>query len=164
MNGVYYISGELFWPKILGKPVPNYDRDGFEWTFEIKPDKEGVATLTKLGVANRINKGENGDRIQFRQREKRADGSPNRAIEVYDDKKRPWDQTTLIGNGSQADVKFKFVDNGKGRKASLYPQGVMVTNHEVYERPPAPPAFGPPEGGDDFHKDFDLERNDEMPL
>lgn len=162
-DGNYYIRGEGHWVKVLGSPVANYEKDGREWTFEIKPNEEGLELLKEMDVADRINKGENKDRILFRQREKRADGTDNRPLVVVDagNPPRPWDQHKLIGNGSFLEVKFRYVDNGKGRKASLYPQGIRVLQHVPYEREEFAPLaeddefFAKPV--DDFHKDFGLD-------
>lgn len=165
-DGFYFIRGEGHWMKVLGPPQDNYDKDGKEWTFELKPDDAGMELLHELGVADRVNKGENKDRILFRHRAKRADGDPNRPLAVVD-ADGPHDPSVLIGNGSKVEVKFKYVNNGKGRKDSLYPQGIRIGELVPYERQEFPPvdpedAFfkKPLEGQNEaphFEKDFDLE-------
>lgn len=165
-DGTYFVRGKGYWMKVLGPPQLNYDKDGREWTFEFKPNEEGQELFNELGVGDRVNKGENKDRILFRQREKRADGTLNRALTVVDAMNKPWNQGTLIGNDSDIEVKFRYVDNGKGRKASLYPQGIRVLQLVPYEREEFAPLAEDDEFfrkpvEDDFHKDFGLDNDDD---
>jgi hypothetical protein len=50
----HYATGKVFWAKVLGEPVANYNRDGYEWTFEFTPDDEGEALFKQLGIADKI--------------------------------------------------------------------------------------------------------------
>jgi len=167
-DGTYYIRGKAFYAKVLGRPVPNFGKDGFEWTIELEPNKEGKALLKDLGVDDRISKGEKGNRILFRQKEKRLDGTPNRPITVVDDNNHPWPQDKLIGNESIVDLKFNYKDYGKGKKAGLYPQGIRILEHVPYERV----EFAPLKEDDeffrrdddpapDFRNDFDIPEDDD---
>lgn len=168
MANTYYIRGKAYYAKVLGRPVPNYNKDGFEWTIELEPDKEGVKLLKELGVGNRISKGEKSNRILFRQKEKRLDGTNNDPITVVDKENHPWPQDKLIGNESIIDLKFNYVDYGKGKQAGLYPKGVRVLEHVPYQRVEFAPLkeddeyFRDPVEGEendpapDFKKDFDI--------
>lgn len=136
MANFHYVTGKLHWAKILGDPVPNYNRDGREWTLDFTPDAEGKKLFKELKIDGKLkNKGdERGDFIQFRQRELRADGTPNFPISVVDARNRKWDPSVKIGNDSLGEVKFKVVDYGKGKPVGIYPQAVRVLEHKVYER------------------------------
>jgi hypothetical protein len=150
MANTYVIRGKGNWMKILGAPVLNYAGDGKEWTMDITPDEEGIATLREVGLADRLkNKGDDrGEFIPFRQREKRMDGTLNRPVSVVDADGNPWPQDKLIGNGSTVDVKFEVKDYGKGKKAGVYPQAVRVLEHKPYQRV----EFAPLNEDDDFFK------------
>lgn len=170
-DGFHFMRGEAHWAKILGSPVDNYERDGKEWTIEIKPDAEGMELLEELEVEDRVNKGENKDRILFRQRAKRPDGEDNRPLTVVGPDNKPWDQSKLIGNGTIVDIKFKYVDNGRGKKSSLYPQGVRILEHVPYERQEFAPLneddqfFREPQAAvedREFRRDFDLDDEEVM--
>lgn len=132
----HYMTGKTHWTKILGDPVPNYGKDGFEWTFDFTPDEDGLKLLDELKIKDKLkNKGdERGDFIQFRQREKQANGKPNFPITVVDARNRPWNPEIKIGNGSTVEVKFKVVDYGKGKPTGVYPQAVRVLEHNPYVR------------------------------
>jgi hypothetical protein len=132
----YTIRGVAHWAKVLGEPVPNYQGDNREWTIDLTPDAAGQATLNQLGVGDRL-KSKDDEReefIQFRQREKRLDGSLNRRISVVDINGSPWPQDKLIGNGSVVDIRFDFRDYGKGKRPGLYPQAIRVLEYQPYVR------------------------------
>lgn len=164
----HYITGKAYWAKILGKPVPNYSNDGYEWTMDLSLDDKAKEMINQLGISDRIrNKGDaRGDFISFKQRETRADGSKNEPIRVVNAKNQPWDHNNKIGNDSLVDVKFNVKDYGKGKKPGVYIQAVRVLDHIPYvtqdfdELPEdneyvqkAPDAAATP----DFNKDFGLE-------
>src|SRR5690606_474304 len=65
--------------------------------------------------------------------ELKADGTPNRPIEVVDILGKPWPEDKLIGNGSVVDVKFAVVDYGPGKKHGVYPRKIRVLKHVPYE-------------------------------
>lgn len=139
-----FLTGKLSWAKVLGEPRLNYGGDGKEWTFELEPDENSLAKYVKLGLADRIKgkgfnigtKGQFADRIPFLQLKKSelaSDGSPNTPIRVYNADNEPWDQKTLIGNGSNGDVKLDVRDYGAGKKMGVYPVAIRVTNHVSFQ-------------------------------
>lgn len=132
----HYITGIGNWMKVLGDPVPNYGRDGNEWTFDFTPDKEGLALLKELKIDDKLKKkgDERGTFITFKQKETQANGKANFPITVVDARNRPWDPSVKIGNGSTVEVKFKVVDYGKGKPTGVYPQAIRVLDHKVYVR------------------------------
>lgn len=162
----YTIRGEAYYAKVLGNPVDNYNRDGKEWTIELKPDKNAIKVLKELKLDSRITKGENKDRILFRQKEKRPSGELNRRISVFDANDKPWPVDKLIGNGSIVDLKFKFTDYGKGKIPGVYPQAIRVLEYIEYVRQEFAPLTEEDKywkapvahEANDFHEDFDIEQ------
>ena len=139
-----YLRGKTYWAKILGAPRMNFQEDGKEWTFEFEPDEEGLQVFLKHGLGDRI-KGKGyavGQKGQFKDREpfiilKKSeltkDGKPNSPIRVYDQDDEPWEDNTLIGNGSTVDVKINIKDYGPGKKKGIYPEAVRVQELVRYE-------------------------------
>lgn len=133
-----FISGRLFWPKIVGNPVPNYGGDAREWTFELEPDEEGLATLKKHGLSDRLKdkpdakNPDKGKYIVLRQREFTAAGEKNNPIRVYNKENEAWPEGKLIGNASVGDVKVSIRDFGPGKKKGIYPAAVRVREAVEY--------------------------------
>lgn len=147
------LRGEIHWAKILGDPVLDYDKTAKEWTFDFIPsdEKAAKAELKPLGVADRIRVKEghldNRPYMTFKQKELRADGTPNTRIEVNDIVGDPWDETKLIGNGSIVDVRFVVVDFGAKRYKGMYPRAVRILDLVPYERK----AFNDLDPNDEFY-------------
>lgn len=137
----FVVNGPVYWAKVLGDPVDNYSKDGKEWTLDITVDDETKKIFKDLGIEDRVkNKGdERGDFVQFRQREKRMDGTLNRPISVVDENGDPWPQDKLIGNGTIVDLRFDFQDYGKGKFPGIYPKAIRVRELNEY----APQYFEP---------------------
>lgn len=150
----HYMTGKIHWAKVLGDPVPNYNRDGNEWTFDFTPDKDGLALVKELKIDGKLkNKGDDrGEFIQFKQKEKQASGKPNFPVTVVDAHNRPWDPAVKIGNNSTAEVKFKVVDYGKGKPVGVYPQAIRVLELVPYVRQ----EFAPLPEDSEYLKDTDF--------
>jgi hypothetical protein len=161
-KNVHVIRGVVHWAKVLGDPVMNYQGDGREWTVDLTPDAEGIAKLEELGLGDRIkDKGDDRGRfMQFRQREKRKDGSLNRSIAVMDVDGNPWPATDLIGNGSTVDLKFEYKDYGAGKFAGVYPQAIRILERKEY----VPQHFAPLDDDDEFKHDAPAEKPKEGAL
>lgn len=133
------MRGEIHWAKILGDPVLDYDKTAKEWTFDFIPnDPKGArAELKALGVADRLRAKEghldDRDYMTFKQKELRADGTPNRRIDVENITGKEWDQEKKIGNGTVVDVQFVVVDFGPKRYKGVYPRCVRILQHVPYE-------------------------------
>lgn len=166
-----FLTGKVYWAKVLGTPRPNYGGDAREWTFEFEPDEEGLKVLKKHGLTDRLkNKHEGrGKYIVLRKSEFNKDGNPNPPIRIYDGNDVDWDASKLIGNGSSADVKLDIRDYGPGKKKGVYPVAIRVNELVAYQSS----EFGGMDKGevkiktDDFGKDFGLEADpldDENPL
>lgn len=179
-----FITGKIYWAKVLGEPRLNYNKDGREWGFELELGKDGIAAFKKHGVVDRIKgkgynvgqKGQFADRepfVQLKKTEFNRDGNPNPPIRVYDGNDVDWDASRLIGNESVADVKLDIRDYGVGKKSGIYPVAIRVKELVAYQSS----EFGAMDGDDaepkqstkteDFGKDFGLDADpldDENPL
>lgn len=129
-----YIRGNAYWAKILGEPSWNYGKDAKEWKMDVTLDAKAQKALKDAGVADRIKDkdDERGKFLTLKQRELRADGTPNQPIRVVDNNNTPWDQKTLIGNGTPVDVKIEVRDYGKGKKHGVYIRAVRVLDLKPY--------------------------------
>jgi hypothetical protein len=133
MANIHYFTGKVHWAKVLGAPVANYNRDGFEWTFDFTPDDlEAVKAVPAL--AKKIkNKGDDrGDFIQLKQKEKTSTGKVNRPITVVDARNRPWNSDIKLGNGSLCEVKIDIVEYKT--TTGVYPLGIRVLELQPYVR------------------------------
>jgi len=129
-----YAIGKIFWAKVLGDPVPNFNRDGLEWTFDFEPDAEALALFRELKIDNKMKEKDGRNILRFTQKQKQANGKENFPIVVVDARNRPWDPDVKIGNGSLVEVKFKVVDYGKGKPTGIYPQAIRILEHLPYVR------------------------------
>ncbi len=130
-----FLSGKVYWAKVIGAPRPNYGGDAREWTFEFEPDAEGLKVLKQHRLTDRL-KDKYEDRGRFlvlRKSEFNKDGNPNSPIRLYDGDDNEWDKTKLIGNGSDADVKLDIRDYGPGKKKGVYPVAIRVTDLVAYQ-------------------------------
>lgn len=167
-----FMSGKLFWAKVLGEPRPNYGGDAREWTFEFEPNDEGVKLLKQHKLTDRL-KDKHEDRGKYlvlRKSEFNKDGNPNPPIRVYDGEDNEWDRSRLIGNGSDADVKLDIRDYGVGKKKGVYPVAIRVTGLIQYQSSEfggMDRDEGTPARKDTFAKDFGIDEadlNDELPV
>lgn len=146
------IRGKLSYAKILGAPVPNFAKDGKEWKLDLElTSPASVKELKSYGVGDKIKQKENyldgAPHITLKQAELRADGTPNRPVNVVEiDGKTPWDQSRLIGNGTVADVKMAIMDNGPGKRESIYIRGVRILKLVEYQGA----AFAPLDEDDEY--------------
>jgi len=143
---VKQITGKAYWFKALGDGVPNYNKDGFEWTFEVSLDPATKKELIGYGLASKIkNKGdEKGDYITFKRATVKMNGpkagQKNEPIKIISaDGITPWDRSIKIGNGSTLKVKFSLNETvnkrtkEKGMRAD--PLAVQVFEFVPYVEP-----------------------------
>ena len=153
-NAVRQIRGKASFAKILGDPVPNYNKDGHEWTIDVELDDETVGELEEMGLGDRVRRKDNyldgAPYITFRQAATRKDGTLNEPPPVFDSKNEPWPEGTLIGNKSVIDLRFVIKDYG--RVKATYMRGVRVLEHVPY----VPKVFDDLEPEDDFYVDDDV--------
>lgn len=133
MANIHYLTGKAFWAKVLGPPVPNYNRDGNEWTFDFTPDNLAEVKAIEPLAKKIKNKGdERGEFIQLKQKEKTAAGKNNRPITVVDARNRPWNPAVKIGNGSLVEVKVDIVPYKT--TTGVYPLAIRVLELVPYVR------------------------------
>lgn len=135
------IRGKAHYAKILGDPIPNFAKDGKEWKIDLElTSKNTIKELKDLGLGDRIRQKEKyldgSPYISFKQAEFKKDGvTRNKVISVVDRNGKPWDENTLIGNGSTVDVKFVIIEYPAYGKTGVYIRGVRVLDLVPYERP-----------------------------
>src|SRR6185312_15230097 len=129
-----YATGKLYWAKILGKPVTNYDGDGREWTYQFVPDD--VSFLKEHRLLDRLKEDSKwiieGQFLNLKKPELNSEGEKNDPIRVYDSDNNEWDRTKHIGNGSTADVKLTIADWGKTKKKSIWTAAIRITDLVPY--------------------------------
>ena len=132
------IRGQASFAKILGKPVPNYAKDGLEWKMDLVLSPAGKKEVVALGIKDRIKQKdtylEGTPYMSIKQAELRKNGDNNDPITVVDIAGNPWDPNKLIGNGSDVEVKFSVVDNGPGKFTGVYIRSVRVLKLIPYSR------------------------------
>lgn len=147
----HVFRGRLQYARVLGDPIPNYNKDGKEWKFDFIPEdpKGSKAELKSVDVADRLRvlyyKDEDGNPdpknpkyggdafMSFKQAATRRDGTDNFPIKVEDIIGNTWPQDKLIGNDTVADVTFVVIDSGPGRFNGVYPRSIRILEHVPYE-------------------------------
>lgn len=132
------IRGKTSFAKILGDPVLNYSKDGKEWKMDLVIDKDTVKEIKGFGIGDRV-KTKDGyvdgqPHLTFKQSEFKRSGDANQPIPVKDILGKDWDQSKLLGNGTDVEVKFVVKDHGVGKKKGVYIRGVRVLKLVPYER------------------------------
>lgn len=133
---IAYIRGKLYWAKVLGDPVPNYNKDGNEWIFDLALDKvaEKQAKAQKELTVKTKEHDSGLPFITLKQKELRASGEPNQPIRVLDSAGKPWPKDQKIGNGTEADVKIEIRDFGKGKYPGIYPKAIRILDYVEYSK------------------------------
>lgn len=130
---IHYFTGKAFWAKVLGDPVPNYNRDGNEWTFDFTPDDiDALKAVPELAKKVKNKDDERGEFIQLKQKETTSKGKINRPITVVDARNRPWNPSVKIGNGSTVEVKIDIVPYQS--TVGVYPLAIRVLDLNPYVR------------------------------
>lgn len=125
-----FLSGKLYWAKVVGNPHYNKFKDANEWSFEFEPDADGLKVIKSLGLGDRV-KTKYADRngyLVLRKAELNKEGAKNAPIRIYDKDGSDWDRDSMIGNGSSADVKLDIRDYGSGKQKGVYPIAIRVTD------------------------------------
>lgn len=134
----YYITGRVFWPKIVGEKAlhDNYERTGREWSYEFEPDD--VEFLKTERLLDRLKEKEDpknpdkGPFLNLRKPEFTRAGDKNEPIRIYNADDTPWDETVSLGNGTRVDAKLRVVDYGKGKKKGIYTTALRITELVPY--------------------------------
>lgn len=174
-----YLTGKLHWVRVFGTPRTNYNEDGREWAFEFEPNEQSIDELDARGLRDRLKDGRKKDGtirkgyedrklfLVLKRKEFDYEGAPNENIRVVDAANQPWNEKSMIGNGTDADVKVSIVDYGPGKFDGIYPVAIRVLELVAYVSEEfAPLDDGDPrkmavqKAKDDFAKDFGLDDDD----
>lgn len=160
----HLIQGSALYAKCVGKPVPGYDPDSLEWTFDLVLNEEQEKEILASGVSPQYIKDHksNGARyVRFTRKAVKKDGTPGTPIRIIDAQGHPWDDR-LIGNGSVLNVAYTINPIGKGKDARNKPQvlSIQVWDWSKYESrgafptKPVEASEGIPEGAPEAAKDW----------
>lgn len=129
-----FVSGKIYWAKIIGAPRTNYEGTGREWAYEFEPDDVTFLKEHKLldRLKDKYSDEGRGDYITLRKPEFTSQGEKNEPIRIYDGDNQAWDTNKLLGNGTKVDAKLRIVDWGKGKKKSIYTLALRVTDLVPY--------------------------------
>lgn len=129
------VKGKAHWFKVLGDPVPAFDKTKNEWSFDLELDDESLKIFkANKALAKRIKEDDSGDRgpyTKFKRAAINSKGKENKPIPVVDRYKRDWPQDTLIGNGSEIAVQFRMIETPYGEVPSV--QKVLILEHVPYD-------------------------------
>ena len=128
-----FVTGTLYWAKIVGSPVDNYERTGREWSVDFVPDD--TTFLKRHGLLDRLKEAKepiSGPFIRLKKPEMNKDDEKNDPISIYTADNQPWDGSK-IGNGSKADAKLTIADWGRGKKKSIWVKALRITDHIPFE-------------------------------
>lgn len=151
------VQGRAYFAK-LKTPVPNYNKDGTEWSIEVGLDKDTVKLLKSLGLGKKIKPGNEKhdglDYISFRRASvKKAGpkaGQSNEPIRIVGPDAKPWDSNVLIGNGSVVNVKFAVHEVVGGPKKERFVRADILSL-QIWEHVP----YTPPARDDEFEQNQD---------
>jgi hypothetical protein len=110
-NSIKFVSGKAYWASVC---APNTTFEP-SWCIDVTLDEKTKVELESIGL-NIQNKGdERGDFIKIKRKVMKRDGTEREAPTVVDSKRNPWDNS-LIGNGSDVNVKFKVYEYEYNKK------------------------------------------------
>jgi len=124
-----FVTGKVYWAKIVGEPHNNYEGTAREWSYDFVPDD--VSFLKEHRLLDRLKdkpdpkNPDKGEYLVLRKPEFDRDGNKNPPITIYNENNEPWDGR-LLGNGTSVDAKLKIVDWGRGKKKSIYTTALRV--------------------------------------
>lgn len=148
------INGISQYAQVLGAPRNNqFDPDNRIWTIDLLVNKDTIKKLKTEGLGWKLKKTEKeaswtpegSDYIKFKRMEffidrKTGEKKRNKPIEVIDAQGNPWDQETLIGNGSEINVRFRTYEGFKKQTQAMI-DGIQVVKHVSYENKEAFPVY-----------------------
>lgn len=142
----HVIRGTLHWAKVLGQPLMNDYAKQRQWSVDVTPNAEGMATLKRLKLQGKMKNKDDarGDFISFRVSEFKKSGEENEPINIVDVEGNPWPSHKKIGNGSIADVKFSYCDYGQTKGS--YVKAIRILEHVPY----VTQEFAPLDEDDEF--------------
>jgi hypothetical protein len=128
-----FVTGKVYWAKVIGEPRLNYDGDGKEWTYDFVPDD--TTFLKEHMLLDRLKEDKTGvipgPYLRLKKPAANADGDKNDPIAIYDTDNVQWDDR-LLGNGTEVVAKLTVVNWGKTKKKSLWTSALMVSGLVPY--------------------------------
>lgn len=167
------INGTALWAKVIGQPRDNiFDPSNRTWTIDLVVNKDTIKKLKSEGLGWRLKKleqavgdvPEGSDFVKFKRNEfyierKTGDKKRNQPIEVIDAYGKPWDGVTLIGNGSEVNVRFRTYEGFKKQTQAMI-DAIQVVKLVPFGSAPEPfPVKN--EGEEGFNDDISHIGNDE---
>lgn len=136
-NITAFLKGRVYWFKALGDPRLNEFEDERQWSFDLEVTPETKEWLKENGLLDKIKKTKEGvvkktpdgkEYISFRKSEYNREGEKSKSWRVVDKDGAPWDNGTLVGNGSMARVKVSAKSyTMKGRTVNgLYAMAIQI--------------------------------------
>jgi hypothetical protein len=116
------------WAKVVGDPQLSYDKLSKEWTIDCELDDETVEKVLQDGCSPvYIKERDDGTKfIKFTRKEKTQAGEDAKPYRIVDDKGKPWDGKTLIGNGSILNIKYALNDVTMGKNKGAQKPSLMA--------------------------------------
>jgi len=130
MSGI--ATGTIEWAKVLGDaPVDDFTPAGGTWSINLIVDDKERKRLEAMGLKGSP---KDANRFTFKKNAIAKSGKAMEAPKVVDGAKNPWEQTKLIGNGSEGRVKFYTYDHKYSKQYGLGKglDMVQVTKHVPY--------------------------------
>jgi len=133
--------------RLQGAPHENYNKDGMEWSANFILNKEHIDALKEAGCGRAyIKKYKDSDGnvrepvvtyFKFTKRATLVSGDPAKPPLVLDTYGDLWNPSTLVGNGSTADIVVAFQEMSAGpNKGKLKPVVLKTVLRDVVEYAP----------------------------
>lgn len=135
------IRATAYWAKVLGSPVKAFNPGEFEWSLDAAVDPDNLSTLEAAGLGPKIKDDkEYSPHIRFTRRSVKKSGPKvgqnNPPIQVVDIDGEDWDQTKLLGNGTEVEIEFNTYVTTFNKKQFIKPAILKITvlSHVPYEK------------------------------
>lgn len=127
----YMLTGKGYWMKVIG-PARENNFGESKWEFDVVITPETKKELLKLGwPKTKIKSDPRGDFVQFDRPGIKRDGEASKPFSVLDQYGEPWDGKTLIGNGSDIQVKYTLNERDYKGKKFLKPGALEICVTEL---------------------------------
>jgi hypothetical protein len=138
----YEVSGKAYWASVT---APNTVYDPV-WCVDVCLDEDGKSLIDSLGL-NVQNKGDDrGDFIKIKRKVYKRDGTQRSAPVIKDSQNNLWDGS-LIGNGSQVNVKFSTFEWEYNKKKGITTDLISLQVIDLVEYKGSSSDFSPVAGG-----------------
>lgn len=138
------IQSKIYWAKVF-EPVPGFEPDELEWSFDLAMDEKTHAQLKKSGSTLKLrDKPGIGKVVTVRKKAKLLSGEDSKPIKIVDAEGDPWDPSVLIGNGSTVVVDLWLRETEYKRKKFIktVPTEIKVLFLVQYSRKADPLVVG----------------------